>query len=180
MRFHPLAPEATSSTGRHKSNPYEDYVGERALQEVFLRYLAERRYGNCVENPRAWLYRVLHNHLLDRLDRAAMKCEVYAEAADGVPDNSVDAEMQLEQTQTAMEITSRLTPRELDCLRLRVEGFSYHEIAQVLGVRPGTVGTLLPRVYSKLRDAGAEGTVLSEGTAGAIGMLLRGGQVYSS
>jgi len=54
-----------------------------------------------------------------------MKCEVYAEAADGVPDNSVDAEMQLEQTQTAMEITSRLTPRELDCLRLRVEGFSY-------------------------------------------------------
>ena len=155
-------------------------MGRDAVQEVFLRYFAERRYGNVVENPRAWLYRVLHNHLLDRLDRAAMKCEVSAEAADGVPDKCVGAEMLLEQTQTAKEIASRLTPRELDCLRLRVEGFSYHEIAQLLGVRPGTVGALLPRVYSKLRDAAAEGIVLSEGTAGAIGMLLRGGQTHSS
>jgi RNA polymerase sigma-70 factor (ECF subfamily) len=155
-------------------------MGRDAVQEVFLRYFAERRYGNCVENPRAWLYRVLHNHLLDRLNRAAVKCEVSGDAAHGVPDRCVDAEMQLEQTQTAKEIASRLTPRELDCLRLRVEGFSHHEIAQVLGVRPGTVGALLPRVYSKLRDAAAEGIVLSEGTAGAIGMLLRGGQAYSS
>jgi len=155
-------------------------MGRDAVQEVFLRYFAERRYGNSVENPRAWLYRVLHNHLLDRLDRAAMKCEVSAEAADGVPDKCIGAEMLLEQTQTAQEIASRLTPRELDCLRLRIEGFSYHEIAQLLGVRPGTVGALLPRVYSKLRDAAAQGIVLSEGTTGAIGMLLRGGQTHSS
>jgi RNA polymerase sigma-70 factor (ECF subfamily) len=151
-----------------------------AVQEVFLRYFAERRYGNRVENPRAWLYRVLHNHLLDRLDRAAMKREVSVEAADAVPDRCVDVEMRLEQTQTAQEIASRLSPRELDCLRLRVEGFSYSEIAELLGVRPGTVGALLPRVYSKLRNAAAEGLVLSEGTAGAIGILLRGGQTYSS
>ena len=155
-------------------------TGRDAVQEIFLRYFAERRYGNRIENPRAWLYRVLHNHLLDRLNRTAMKCEVSAEAADGVLDQCVDAEKQLEQTQTAQEIASRLTPRELDCLCLRVEGFSYLEIAQVLGVRPGTVGALLPRVYSKLRDAAAEGMVLSAGTAGAIGMLLRGGQTYSS
>ena len=147
-------------------------TGRDAVQEVFLRYFAKRRNASCVENPHAWLYRVLHNHLLDRLDCAAMKCEVSAEAADQVPDQCVDAEMRLVETQTAKEIASRLTPRELDCLRLRVEGFSYQEIAQVLGVSPGTVGALLPRVYSKLRDAAAEGIVLSEGTAGA--MLLRG------
>jgi RNA polymerase sigma-70 factor (ECF subfamily) len=155
-------------------------AGRDAVQEVFLRYFAERGKGNCVENPRAWLYRVLHNHLLDRLDRAAMKYEVSVGDADQVPDQCVGAEMRLEQTQTAQEIAARLTPRELDCLRLRVDGFSYEEIAQVLGVRPGTVRALLPRVYSKLRDAAAEGIVLSEGTAGALGMLLRGGQTYSS
>jgi RNA polymerase sigma-70 factor (ECF subfamily) len=155
-------------------------TGSDAVQEVFLRYFAERRYGNRVENPRAWLYRVLHNHLLDRLERAAMKYEVSAEGVSEVADGRTDAEMMLEQTQTAHEIATRLTPRELDCLRLRVEGFSYQEIAQVLGVRPGTVGALLPRVYSKLRDAVAEGLVVSEGTAGAIGMLLRGGQTHSS
>lgn len=155
-------------------------TGRDAVQEVFLRYFAERRYGNRVENPRAWLYRVLHNHLLDRLDRAAMKYEVSDEGADEVLDGCVDAEMRLEQTQTAQEIASRLTPRELDCLRLRVEGLSYQEIAQVLGIRPGTVGALLPRVYAKLRDVAAEGISLSENTVGAIGLLLRGGQTHSS
>jgi RNA polymerase sigma-70 factor (ECF subfamily) len=155
-------------------------AGRDAVQEVFLRYFAERRYGNRVENPRAWLYRVLHNYLLDRLDRAAMKYEVSAEGADEVLDGCVDVETRLEETQTAQEIASRLTPRELDCLRLRVEGLSYQEIAQVLGIRPGTVGALLPRVYAKLRDVAAEGIFLSEGTAGAISLLLRGGQSYSS
>jgi RNA polymerase sigma-70 factor (ECF subfamily) len=151
-----------------------------AVQEVFLRYFAERRYGIHVDNPRAWLYRVLHNHLLDRVGRAALKYEVSAQGAEDVPDGQADAQMQLEQTETAKEIASRLSPRELDCLRLRAEGFSYQEIAQVLGVRLGTVGALMPRVYSKLRDGVAEGIFLSESTAGAIGLLLRGGQTHSS
>lgn len=154
-------------------------TGRDAVQEVFLRYFAERRYGNRVDNPRAWLYRVLHNHLLDRLERAAMKYEVSAEGADQVPDGQVGAQMRMEQTETAKEIASRLTPRELDCLCLRAEGFSYQEIAQVLGVRIGTVGALLPRVYSKLRAGAAEGMFLSETTAGALGLLLRGGQTHS-
>lgn len=155
-------------------------TGRDAVQEVFLRYLAERRCVVRVENPRAWLYRVLHNHLLDRLNRAAMKFEVSAEDVDEVLDGCFDAEMLLEQAQTAREIASRFTPRELECLRLRVEGLSYQEIAQTLGVRPGTVGALLPRVYAKLRGVAAEGVFLSETTVGAIGLLLQGGQTNSS
>jgi RNA polymerase sigma-70 factor (ECF subfamily) len=155
-------------------------VGRDAVQEVFLRYFAERRYGVRVENPRAWLYRVLHNHLVDRLSRAAMKFEVSAEGVDEMLDGCFDAEMMLEQAQTAREIASRFTPRELDCLRLRVEGFSYQEIAQALGVRPGTVGALLPRVYAKLRGVAAEGIFLSDTTVAAIGLLLQGGQANSS
>ena len=155
-------------------------AGTDAVQEVFLRYLAERRYGNRMENPRVWLYRVLHNHLLDRLSRAAMKYEVSAEGSEQVADGRINAETRLEQTQTAQEIASRLTPRELDCLRLRAGGFSYQEIAEVLGVRPGTVGALMPRVYAKLRDGAAEGLFLTENTAGALGVLFWGGQTHAS
>jgi hypothetical protein len=54
-----------------------------------------------------------------------MKYQVSAEGADEVLDGYVDVETQLQQTQTAQEIESRLTPRELDCLRLRVGGLSY-------------------------------------------------------
>jgi hypothetical protein len=85
----------------------------------------------------------------------------------------------VEHTNRAADGISVYAPRT-DCLRLRVEGFSYQEIAQVLGVRPGTVGALLPRVYAKLRDVAAEGIFLSEATVRALGLLLQGGQTDSS
>jgi RNA polymerase sigma-70 factor (ECF subfamily) len=145
-----------------------------AVQEVFLRYFVERRYGNCIENPRAWLYRVLHNYLLDRLSTAAMKCEVSSDNADGLPDAAGDPETRMQTTQAARDIASRLTPREFECLRLRTEGFSYEEIAAVLGVRPGTVSALLPRAYSKLRKAVGEGVFVPPGTGAALCSLPDG------
>ena len=145
-----------------------------AVQEVFLRYFVERRYGNCIENPRAWLYRVLHNYLLDRISTAAMKCEISAEDTDGVPDAGGDPEAMVQRNQAAREIASRLTSRELECLSLRAEGFSYEEIAAILGIRPGTVGALLPRVYSKLRKVVEEG-IFVPGTTDALCFLAGGG-----
>jgi RNA polymerase sigma-70 factor (ECF subfamily) len=150
-------------------------IARDAVQEVFLRFFVERRYGNCIENPRAWLYRVLRNYLLDRFATSAMKCEVSSEDTDGVPDSRGDPETMVQRTQAAQEIASRLTSRELECLRLRTEGFSYEEIAAVLGVRPGTVSALLPRVYSKLRKAVGEGVFFPPGTADALCFLSGGG-----
>lgn len=155
-------------------------AGRDAVQEVFLRYFAERRYGNHVENPRAWLYRALHNYLMDQLRSPASKYEVPAEGALEVTAGQGPAECLMEQTQTAQRIASRLTPRELDCLRLRVEGFSYGQIADRLGICAGTVGALLPRVYAKLRQDVADGRLVPEGTAGALSLLLRAGTAHAS
>ena len=155
-------------------------AGRDAVQEVFLRYFAERRYGHHVENPRAWLYRVLHNYLMDQLQSPTAKYEVPADSACEVSAADEPGECLLEQTQTALQIVSRLTPRELDCLRLRVEGHSYAQIAQRLGICAGTVGALLPRVYAKLRQDAAEGSLVQAGTAGALGLLLRGGPAHAT
>jgi len=149
-------------------------VGRDAVQEVFLRYFAERRYGHNVVNPRAWLYRALHNYLMDQLQSPASKYEVASERALQITDGHGAAGSLLEHTQTAQQIVSRLTPRELDCLRLRAQGLSYGEIAGKLGIRAGTVGALLPRVYAKLRHDVAEGLLLHEGAAGALDLLMRG------
>jgi len=43
-----------------------------------------------------------------------------------------------------------LTSREQQVLELLVEGFSYKEIAQRLGISPSTVGTYVQRIYEKL------------------------------
>jgi len=43
-----------------------------------------------------------------------------------------------------------LTPREKQVLELLVEGFSYKEISQRLGISASTVGTYVQRIYEKL------------------------------
>jgi len=43
-----------------------------------------------------------------------------------------------------------LTPREQQVLELLMEGFSYKEIAQRLGISTSTVGTYVQRIYEKL------------------------------
>ena len=43
-----------------------------------------------------------------------------------------------------------LTPREQQVLELLVEGFSYKEISQRLGISTSTVGTYVQRIYEKL------------------------------
>jgi DNA-directed RNA polymerase specialized sigma24 family protein len=46
-----------------------------------------------------------------------------------------------------------LSPREIECVRLRAEGLRYEEIAGVLGLQSGTVGALLARAHKKIRQA---------------------------
>src|SRR5581483_5362484 len=38
-----------------------------ALQEAFMRYFVALCSGTQIAAPRAWIYRVLHNYLLDRI-----------------------------------------------------------------------------------------------------------------
>ncbi len=45
---------------------------------------------------------------------------------------------------------SALAPRELEVLSLAAKGFSYAEIAQMLGVTPNTIGSYTKRIYAKL------------------------------
>jgi RNA polymerase sigma-70 factor (ECF subfamily) len=124
-----------------------------ALQETFLRYFIERSYGRVVEHPKAWLYRVLRNWLLDWMDRAALRArrEVSPAAAAAVPDASYSPEARIRNSQIARQLAALLSPREMECLRLRADGLHYGEIAEVLGVREGTVSAMLTRVHMKLR-----------------------------
>jgi RNA polymerase sigma-70 factor, ECF subfamily len=145
-----------------------------AVQEAYLRYFIERRYGRCVENPRAWLYRVLRNYLLDRRDSAAGKHEVSDAHVDQVADRDRGPEEIIHQAQLAREITESLSAREMDCLRLRAEGFSYAETAEVLDIRPGTVAALLARAHTKLRKAAGDGCGRRLGVAEALYYLFEG------
>jgi len=121
------------------------------LQETFLRYLVARSEGIRIENPRGWLFRVLHNCLVDRIDRAAILESIPLEGLN-LPDPAADRP-ELEADQLSRSLADRLSARELQCLLLRAEGLSYEEIGAGLAIRPGTVGAFLHRAVKKAKSA---------------------------
>ena len=123
-----------------------------ALQEIFLRYFVARSEGQQFVDPKAWLFRVLRNHLLDTLKSSSMKNEIAIDKIDEPHDGSNDPERHYHRAEMARDLARVLAPRELECVRLRAEGLSYDEIAQVLDLRQGTVGRRWP---ARTRKSGA-------------------------
>lgn len=142
-----------------------------ALQEVFLRYFLERTCGGHIDNPRAWLYRVLRNYLLDWLDTAARKHEVPGVDVDEFPASTDDPEALMHQAEVAVQVCAALSDRELNCLLLRAEGLSYSEIADVLTLSVGTVGVYLTRAQKKMREAADKDGSFRVGSPEALAML---------
>ena len=123
-----------------------------AVQEIFMRFFVERRFGRVIENPRAWLYHVLRNYLLDRMKASPQRREVQGGDMQAVPAEKQDnPEEILQNSQAAREIAASLSNREFVCLTLRGEGLSYAEIAEAMSIRSGTVGALLARAHNKLK-----------------------------
>ena len=125
-----------------------------AVQEVFLRFFVERRCGRTIEHPRAWLFQVLRNHLTHVRSNPEQR-EPLPETLESVLDQEQDPERNIAGNELARRVALTLTRRELDCLRLRAQGFGYSEIASLLGISAGTVGALLSRASRKLRPADA-------------------------
>src|SRR3954468_15580454 len=91
-----------------------------AVQETFLRYFVERRYGRQIEKPRPWLQIVLRNYLFRRLSHPDEKWEPHQEM-DAIPGNCADPEALVHRTEVARTIAAKLSTRELQCLNLRVD-----------------------------------------------------------
>jgi len=174
-----LYQEHASALSRYAASFAQNQEGARdAVQEVFLRYFIERRYGRIIGNPRAWLYHVLRNYLLD-WHRRVINREVIAENLDRMPGEQQNPERLLQSSQIASELKAVLSEREFECLRLRAEGLDYAEIGDVMGIRIGTVGALLSRVQKKIRRSAAENPADPLGTAQAIHFLFEDRQVCS-
>lgn len=123
-----------------------------AVQEAFLRYFVIRSAGEEIHAPKAWLIRVVRNHLLDELKAGGSRREVGLRELANSPDpRQYPDPLPAPLDSLWLTIESLLSPRELECLRLRAEGLQYAEIANVLGLRSGTVGALLARAHKKIR-----------------------------
>ena len=126
------------------------------IQETFLRYFLARIRGQQMDNPRAWLFRVLRNYLLDCNRKSNSMHTVDLKKAAHVADLRQNVEAGYQQSEAFRCALAALSPRELECMQLRLDGFGYNEIAQIMQIRLGTVGALLARGLKKFKNAGSD------------------------
>lgn len=139
-------------------------VGDREeaqelAQETFLRlYRRPLRRGT---NVGGWLYRVAtnlgFNALRGNRRRDRRELAVLRESSLAAPSAAAEAERHTVQVEVRATL-ARLKPRQGQLLLLRQMGFSYKELADLLGVSPSSVGTLLARAERAFRKAYEGGT----------------------
>ncbi len=128
-----------------------------ALQEAFFRFFLCRSAGQRIRSPKGWLFRVARNYVLDQ-KKAGSRNEVGVESLRNVAGPAERREGDGRASELLQGLRQiGLSPREMECVRLRMEDFGYEEIAGVLGLRAGTVGALLARAHVKIRKAAGSG-----------------------
>jgi RNA polymerase sigma-70 factor, ECF subfamily len=133
---------------------------EEIIQEVFLRLFQRLSEKEEHDQLRSWVFRVAHNLAIDqyrRQRRFTLKSpQEWVELSDLLRDRGANPEERLlEEEQITMLDRSlgTLTSRQAQCLDLRMEGLSYREIGNQLGVSASTVAGSVCQAISKLRES---------------------------
>jgi RNA polymerase sigma-70 factor (ECF subfamily) len=129
------------------------HLAEDAIQECFLELFVAWQNRQPIASPKAWLYRVLRNRLLNHARRAALSPVVASEAVRDFADHRADPEACCWHEEVCRGLRAVLSAREMECLHLRLEGLAYREIGAILGVQTGTVSATLANAVRKARRA---------------------------
>jgi RNA polymerase sigma-70 factor (ECF subfamily) len=126
---------------------------EEVAQETFLRALRQER----LTNERAWLFAVATNLVRDEGRKDARRRKHLALLAEQERDSAVEPEPtsveRAEEAALARRAVESLAERDRLALLMREEGLDYSEIAEALGLSPGSVGTTLARARRRLVEA---------------------------
>lgn len=136
-----------------------DDVAQDLTQEIFLRIHRHLARFNGRSTLKTWIYRVAINHCRSKLGRKRYPMQPLAEENEGEGIHLVDGARGPEEKTLARDTAklvswglSQLKPKFREAVVLRdLEGLSYEEIAEVLGVRIGTVRSRIARGRDRLR-----------------------------
>jgi RNA polymerase sigma-70 factor, ECF subfamily len=130
---------------------------EEITQEAFVRLYREAARGTIIANVRPWICRVAHNLLVDESRKqfgAVIFDSAVSEAVGNLRhDPALNPEQQLlsyERLKLLQARLATLTDLQRQALFLRVEGFRYREIAEILGVERNAVVDRIRRALKRL------------------------------
>jgi RNA polymerase sigma-70 factor (ECF subfamily) len=174
---------------------------EDALQQaLFGAWLALRDHDREVDNPRAWLYRCVHNSAVTILRRAQHETITLEDARNaGACTPGADRRTELSAVITEL---GRLPETERRALIMTsVSGASHEEAAETLGVSRAAVRGMVYRARTSLRTAvgglmpwgawnwlsnlaggggSGDGVGVAAGSAGVGAVVLKGGAVIAA
>jgi RNA polymerase sigma-70 factor (ECF subfamily) len=136
-------------------------VGDRAqaeelASETFLRLYQQPLCAEEFDNLGGWLYRTATRLAIDSLRAAGRRARYEHDAARAIapaPDGPLDEVLRDERRRSVRASLARLKPIQVQVLTLRASGLSYKEVAQALGVKPASIGTLLARAEAAFAKA---------------------------
>jgi RNA polymerase sigma factor (sigma-70 family) len=129
---------------------------EELANDVFWRLYQQRIVPGPDGNLGGWLYRTATHLGIDAL-RAAARRKQYEQAAARAMSESFTPSDPLrdilrEETQRRVRaVLASMRPAQARLLILRASGFSYKELAGILKIRAGSVGTMLIRAEAQFR-----------------------------
>ncbi len=131
-----------------------DSCAEDALQQGLLQAWTAIRTGAEVQDPRAWLYRIVHNVAISSQRRPR---PILVEIDDTVSAGGADHEAERRMAaREALEGLAALPEMQRDVLvSTAVDGLSHEEVAHALGLTSGAVRGLVYRARATLRAAAA-------------------------
>ena len=133
-----------------------DYsLAEDLAIEAFWRLYRQPYGGHDRFNPSGWAYRTATRLAIDQLRAKARRGRYEQEAGPSLvarpgPDPLGDVLAAERRTQVS-KVLALLRPGQAQILILRASGFSYQELAEVLGVKRGSIGTRLIRAEATFR-----------------------------
>ena len=170
---------------REYSGPIHTYVfhllgnqedADDVTQEVFIRAYARLDQLREPSSLRSWLYRIATNLCMDQMRRRSRIRRVLGLAISLSPGDDPDSgpapDVAQPAAQAALESVAerdhiaaalrRMPPKYATCLLMSsLQGLSYHEIAEAMGVSPGAAAVrlsrardLFARYYNELRKEG--------------------------
>ena len=126
---------------------------QEATQEAFLRLYVTLERGEVIQNLRAWVFRVAHNHAMDVLAKERfrpLEPEMEAMLRDGRP-GAESALIEREKMELVAKAWVTLSRQQRQCLHLRAEGLRYREIAETLQISISSVREFVCRAIARLQ-----------------------------
>ncbi len=123
-------------------------ISQDLCQETFLRWF-RRDAQDKVENPRAWLKKVLSNLAINHFRHQKVQSKIesdFDEAEAGATTMNQDL-IRLE----VEEILGLIPWKDQMLLKMKMAGMTYAEMAEVLDISIGSVGTMLARAMKRFK-----------------------------